>query len=371
MTIGKLKLDYPEWMPQDRPLLISGPCSAETEEQVLATAHGLKKAGNVDIFRAGIWKPRTRPNTFAGVGAIGLKWLQRVKKETGFLTAVEIANANHAYEALKHGIDVLWIGARTTVSPFAVQEIADALKGADVPVLVKNPINPDLQLWIGALERLNQAGITRLAAIHRGFSTTVTVPYRNEPKWRIPIELKRLIPEIPLICDPSHIAGKREFLEPVSQKALDLAMQGLMIETHPDPANALSDSAQQITPAELPKLIGSLTYRKPSGDSMAKANMLEVLRGEIDNLDQQLLEILARRCQISTRIGEYKNNNNMTIFQVRRWEKVMENRIDDATGLGLADKFINEIFQAIHHHSIELQEKVMNLAKNEKTVTPD
>jgi len=369
MSIGKLNLELPEWMPEDRPLLISGPCSAETEEQVLETARALKAVGNVDLFRAGIWKPRTRPNTFAGVGIKGLGWLQKVKKETGLRTAVEIANANHAYEALKHGIDVLWIGARTTVSPFAVQEIADALKGADVPVLVKNPINPDLQLWIGALERLNQAGITKLAAIHRGFSSSVTAPYRNTPKWRIPIELKRLIPEIPMICDPSHIAGKREFLEPLSQRALDLAMQGLMIETHPDPANALSDSAQQIRPSELPALLNNLTYRKPSGDEKQQANMLEVLRGEIDNLDQQLLDVLARRSQISTRIGEYKDENNMTIFQVRRWEKVLGNRLDDATNMGVEEKFVKEIFQIIHHHSIELQEKVMNQKKTNKPVS--
>lgn len=370
MNSSSLQLEiisHPLWVPcTNRPMIIAGPCSAESEEQVLQTAREVVKIPGVTVFRAGIWKPRTRPNGFEGVGTAALQWMKRVKAETGLLTAVEVARSQHVYEALKYGIDMLWIGARTTVNPFSVQEIADALQGADVPVWVKNPINPDLQLWIGALERLNRAGVRRLGAIHRGFSTYEKTAYRNSPKWEIPIELKRLAPDIPLACDPSHISGNREAIPALSQKALDLAMDGLMIETHIDPDHALSDSAQQLPPRALREMLERLEYRKPEGaeNGLAKRlpgeEILKTLRNEIDQVDSQLLELISRRIEISGKIGQYKKTHKMTILQVSRWQQLLEDRLSQAQKLGLAQDFVRDIYQLIHDQSIKIQSTVMN-----------
>lgn len=358
----QLQIDsHSQWVPQNgRPLIIAGPCSAESEEQVLNTARKLKDIHGVTVFRAGVWKPRTRPNAFEGMGVPALQWLKTVKQETGLLTAVEVANTNHVYEALKFGIDVLWIGARTTANPFSVQDVADALKGVDVPVWVKNPVNPDLQLWIGALERLNNAGIKRLGAIHRGFSTYDKTHYRNAPKWDIPIELKRLIPDMPVICDPSHIAGTRDLISDLSQKALDLAMNGLMIETHIDPANALSDAAQQLDPAGLDSLLNELTFRKTSGDGQDAENLLNAYRNEIDVTDHQIMEMIFRRHDIVSKIAQYKIDHNMTILQVNRWKELLEDRLEQARQAGVDEDVVKDIFQIIHNGSIRLQSRLMN-----------
>ncbi len=362
----KLKLSQnSEWRKQltERPFVISGPCSAESEEQLLKTALALKEIPAVRVFRAGIWKPRTRPNSFEGVGVKGLKWLKNVKEKTGLATAVEVANQSHVFEALKFGVDVLWIGARTTANPFSVQEIANALQGVDVPVWVKNPVNPDLQLWIGALERLNNAGIHRLGAIHRGFTTHERTPYRNAPKWQIPIELKRLVPDIPLICDPSHIAGSSQFLQELSQKALDLTMTGLMIETHPNPENALSDAKQQILPSALRELLQNLKMR--SNDESLSDDILAGLRRESNAVDYELLEILSRRMDVVRRIGEYKKERNLAILQVQRWKEVIEDRLETGDMLGLEKKFVKDIYEILHSYAIKLQSAVMNV--DEKT----
>lgn len=342
----------------DRPLLISGPCSAETEEQVLATAHALKNQ-NISVFRAGIWKPRTRPNTFEGVGAEGLKWLTKVKQETGLKVATEVANAKHTYEALKHNIDVLWIGARTTVNPFAVQEIADALQGVDIPVFVKNPINPDLELWIGALERLNKAGITKLGAVHRGFSSYGDSAFRNAPNWQIPIELKRRFPELLIINDPSHIGGKRELIQGLSQKAMDLDFDGLMIEVHPNPDEAWSDAKQQLTPAQFEEVIKSLIIRS-KGDTKEEQSKLCGLRKKIDYFDQELIEILEARMKVANEIGEFKRDNDMIVLQNNRWGEVIEQSIILGKTKGLSPEFVSKIFKAIHQESINNQTEIIN-----------
>jgi len=342
----------------DRPLLISGPCSAETEEQVLATAHALKSQ-NVSVFRAGIWKPRTRPNTFEGVGAEGLKWLTKVKQETGLKVATEVANAKHAYEALKHNIDLLWIGARTTVNPFAVQEIADALQGVDIPVLVKNPINPDLELWIGALERLNKVGITKLGALHRGFSSYGDSAFRNAPNWQIPIELKRRFPELLIINDPSHIGGKRDLIQGISQKAMDLDFDGLMIEVHPNPDEAWSDAKQQLTPAQLEEVLNSLKIRS-KGDSKQEQSKLCDLRKKIDYFDHELMEILEARMKVANEIGEFKRDNDMIVLQNDRWSEVIEQSIILGKTKGLSPEFVSKIFKAIHQESINNQTEIIN-----------
>lgn len=349
------------------PLIISGPCSAETPEQVMQTARELiKKAPQVKVFRAGIWKPRTRPNSFEGIGIEGLSWLQQVKAETGLLTSVEVANANHVYEALKHRIDILWVGARTTVNPFSVQEIANALKGVDVPVLVKNPINPDLQLWLGAIERIHQAGIIRLGAIHRGFSSGQNGRFRNAPQWKLPIELKRLLPDLPMICDPSHICGKRDLLLEIAQKALDLAMDGLMIEAHINPDEAWSDKAQQVTPDGLAELLSQLKLRKPEGEDPESLDFLSVYRDEIDLIDLEILDTIARRAKVVEKIAEYKREHKMTILQVSRWDELLKDRMAAAKKLGLDDKFSKELYQQIHLMSIRIQTKVMNAKKSLK-----
>ena len=343
-----------------RPIVIAGPCSAESEEQVLSTAHALAKQGNVDLFRSGIWKPRTRPNSFEGVGVIGLKWLKKVKEETGLKTTTEVANRNHVFEALKHGVDVLWLGARTTVNPFSVQEVADALEGVDIPVIIKNPINPDLKLWIGAIERIYKAGITKIAVIHRGFSHHGQTKYRNVPRWEIPIELKRQFPNLPIINDHSHICGRRDTLQAVAQKALDLNFDGLMTEVHPDPDSAWSDAKQQITPDTYGKMIKDLVLRKVSTDDPVFVNHLEHLRHEIDELDDELISLLAKRMDISNQIGQYKKENNIAVLQTNRWSEVLERSIAKGSVKGLSEDFMNVIWMAIHNESINHQVRIMN-----------
>ncbi|MFB6320198.1 bifunctional 3-deoxy-7-phosphoheptulonate synthase/chorismate mutase type II [Saccharicrinis sp. FJH54] len=339
----------------ERPLVIAGPCSAETEDQVMATAKELAARG-VQIYRAGIWKPRTRPNMFEGVGEKGLKWLRHVKEETGMYVATEVATAKHVYEALKQGIDVLWVGARTSANPFAVQEVADALSGVDIPVLVKNPVNPDVELWIGAMERINQAGIKRLGAIHRGFSSYDKRIYRNLPQWHIPIELRRKVRELPIICDPSHIGGKRDLIAPISQQAMDLNFDGLIIESHICPEKALSDAAQQVTPEALFEIISNLVLR----DATKTTEDLSILRRNIDELDDQLLEVLAKRMRISREIGQFKKENNMTILQTTRYDEILQKRVEQGSELGLSSDFMIKILKGIHEESIRHQVDVMN-----------
>jgi chorismate mutase len=343
-----------------RPFLIAGPCSAETEEQVMETATQLARLNQVSVFRAGIWKPRTRPNSFEGVGIEGLKWLRRVKQETGMLVGTEVANEKHVYEALKYGIDMLWIGARTSVNPFTVQEISDALNGVDVMVLVKNPINPDIELWMGAIERISRAGITRIGAIHRGFSSYEKTLYRNQPNWQLPIELRRRIPDLPIICDPSHIAGARQFLHEISQKAMDLNFDGLMIESHIDPAKALSDAAQQLTPNDLKELLSRLILRNASTDDPKLLDVLGELRQQIDIYDDHLLDLMEKRMKVAETIGRYKKENNITILQSSRWDEIIKKVIAKGQAKGLSAEIIDTIFKAIHQESINHQMKVMN-----------
>lgn len=356
-----LKLDKFEFkgISNERPLLMAGPCSAESEEQVMETAQQLKSIG-INIFRAGLWKPRTRPNAFEGVGKNGLPWLKRVKEELGMYTATEVANVKHVYDALKAGIDIIWIGARTTANPFAVQEIADALQGVDMPVMIKNPVSPDLELWIGALERINRAGITKLAAIHRGFSIFNRTLYRNNPQWEIPIELKRQIPDLPIITDPSHICGSRDLLYEVSQRAMDLDFYGLIIESHCNPEKALSDAQQQLTPESLNKLLGRIVMRTATIQNNVLLSTLEDLRHEIDQYDDKLMEIFEHRMAVSRKIGEYKKQNNITILQTRRWDEILRDKINQAAQKGLSEEFIVKIFRAIHEESINHQTRVMN-----------
>ena len=343
----------------DHPLVIAGPCSAETEDKVLKIAHDLKDT-DVSIYRAGIWKPRTRPGMFEGVGAIGLKWLDKVKKETGLLTATEVANASHVKLALEYDIDVLWIGARSTVSPFIVQEIADALEGTDKIVLVKNPVNPDLALWLGGIERLYSANIKKLGVIHRGFSTYEKSKYRNNPEWQLPIELQNRFPDIPLICDPSHIAGRRDILQDISQTALDLNFDGLMIETHIDPDNAWSDAAQQITPSVLVKMMNDLKIRTLTSEEADYKNQLNTLRTQIDVIDHGLLETLGKRMKVAVSIGELKKKKNVAVLQTKRWNEILGNMILEGEKKGLSEEFVLRMFKAIHQESINNQEKVIN-----------
>lgn len=345
-----------------QPMLIAGPCSAETEEQVMATARGLQVLGNIDLFRAGIWKPRTKPGGFEGMGSVALPWLKRVKAETGIPTTVEVATPRHVEEALAHGIDVLWIGARTTVNPFAVQDLADALAGTGVPVMVKNPVNPDVALWAGALERLERAGITDLAAIHRGFSTFAPSRYRNAPTWMLPIELKTRFPHIPLICDPSHIGGKRDLLLPIAQKALDLDYDGLMIETHPDPDNALSDAAQQVTPERLGEILSELKYRRRSSDNADYLSKAEELRHKMDVADREIIEALARRMALVEELAEYKKENDVKILQLDRWQEIFSSRPEWAEKLRVNPKFVAELYKLIHIESIRRQTEIMQRA---------
>jgi len=349
------------WLPNlNNPLLIAGPCSLETEEQTLDTAHQLAKDPRVFIFRGGIWKPRTRPGSFEGIGPIGLNWLQKVKKETGLLVGTEVANAQHTEEALNAGLDVIWIGARSTASPFVVQEIADVLKGTDTIVMVKNPVNPDVQLWIGAFERLSQAGIKNLVAIHRGFTPFRETKYRNYPNWTTFFELRRLLSNLPIICDPSHIAGKREYLYEIAQKAFDMGMEGLMMESHRDPGCALSDKDQQVTPDELSKILDKLVIRNATVNNKQFENQLEMLRNRIDVLDTEMMEILSSRVEITRQIGQYKKENNVTALQINRWTELMNKRITLAEKLNLNKTFVQILFQLIHEDSVRMQTEIMD-----------
>jgi len=343
----------------NHPLVIAGPCSAETEEQLLKIAHQLKDT-DTSVLRAGIWKPRTRPGNFEGVGALGLKWLQRAKEETGLLTTTEVANANHVDLALKHDVDILWIGARTTVSPFIVQEIAEAVKGTDKIILVKNPVNPDLALWLGAVERFYTAGITKLGVIHRGFSTYEKTRYRNNPEWQIPIDLQNTFPDLPLILDPSHIAGKRDIIFDLCQTALDLNYDGLMVETHFDPDNAWSDAKQQITPKALEKMTVDLKIRKVEGDEAEFNNQLNTMRTQIDLIDDQIMDMLGKRMKIVDGIGALKKKNNVAILQVKRWNEVLGRMILEGEQNKLSEEFVLKIYKAIHQESINHQKKVIN-----------
>jgi len=360
-----LKLDInpiKAWLPNiDNPLLISGPCSLESEKQALDTARLLAKDKRVFVYRGGVWKPRTRPGSFEGVGSIGLKWLQMVRKETGLPIGTEVANAQHTEEALKAGLDVLWIGARSTASPFVVQEIADVLKGSDAVVMIKNPVNPDVQLWMGAIERVHQAGIKNIVAIHRGFTPFRETKYRNYPNWKNVIELRRNVPNLPIICDPSHIAGKREYLQEISQKAFDMGMEGLMLESHIDPSCAMSDAAQQLTPADLGKLLDKLVIRYESANNPDFENRLDLLRNRIDAIDSELLEMLASRVEIVKEIGQYKRDNNVTALQINRWTQLMENRVKLGKSLDLDETFIKILFQLIHEDSVRMQTEIMDV----------
>jgi 3-deoxy-7-phosphoheptulonate synthase len=361
MVVKLQAITVNEWKGyKQRPFLIAGPCSAETEEQVMETARQIAALDQVSVFRAGIWKPRTRPNSFEGVGTEGLKWLRRVKQETGLMVATEVANEKHVYEALKYGIDMLWIGARTSVNPFTVQEISDALNGVDVMVLVKNPINPDLDLWTGAIERVARAGITRLGAIHRGFSAYEKTVYRNQPNWQLPIELRRRIPDLPIICDPSHISGSREYLYELSQKAMDLNFDGLMIESHINPDKALSDAAQQVTPNDLRELLSRLILRSPVASDPRLLDILGELRQQIDVFDDALVDILEKRMKIAETIGQYKKENNITILQTTRWDEIIRKVMVNGVAKGLSSEMIDTIFKAIHQESINHQMRVMN-----------
>lgn len=339
------------------PLIMAGPCSAETEEQTLSTARQLAMSG-VKVFRAGIWKPRTKPGGFEGIGKEGLQWLKRVKEETGMLVATEVAMRRHVEEALEAGIDILWIGARTSANPFAVQEIADALRdaGADVAVLVKNPVNPDLELWIGALERIYNAGIRRLGAIHRGFSYYGKSIYRNPPQWHIPIELHRRIPDLPIVCDPSHMGGKRELVAPLSQQALDMKFTGLMIESHCTPDEAWSDKNQQVTPEVLKIILSSLVLRNSEQDTES----LQTLRQQIDRVDTELLDLYNKRMEISREIGKYKKEHSMPVVQENRYDDLMKSRVAAAVQMGMSADFMRTVLQAIHEESVRQQIEILN-----------
>lgn len=343
-----------------RPLIISGPCSAETEEQVIETAERLAKTGKVDMLRAGIWKPRTKPGMFEGIGAKGLPWLQKAKKLTGLPTTVEVATGKQVEDALTFDVDVLWIGARTTVNPFSVQEVADALRGVDVPVLIKNPINPDLELWQGAVERVARAGIKQIGLIHRGFSSYGNTEFRNAPMWHLAIEMKRRMPGMPIINDPSHICGRRDILQATAQKAIDLDFDGLMIESHIDPDNAWSDAKQQITPERLAEMLTAISWRKEDVPSESYHAALDKLREQINHIDDELMQLISQRMSIAEKIGEYKRNNNVTILQATRWNEVLEKALQKAGKVGLSDEFITRYMDAIHMESINRQNKIMN-----------
>ncbi|MEI7724389.1 MAG: chorismate mutase [Bacteroidota bacterium] len=349
-----------EWLPVTTlPMVIAGPCSAETEEQIMETAFGVALIPQVKIFRAGIWKPRTRPGAFEGVGTKGLKWLHKVKQQTGLMVTVEVANPKHVQEALDHGIDILWIGARTVVNPFAIQEIGEAIGDRDIPVMIKNPLNPDLKTWMGAIERLNRMGLTKLIAVHRGFSFFNRSEYRNAPMWEIPIELKRLFPNLPIVVDPSHICGNRELIPGTMQKALDLEMNGLMIETHFNPSKALTDKNQQVTPVQLEEFLSRLILRRESVNNEFSYK-LEELRSEIDKLDEELIDILARRMKVVEEIGTYKKINKITILQLKRWNQLTQDRIETAIKMGLSREFILKLLESVHEEGIQRQIDVMN-----------
>lgn len=345
---------------QKRPMVISGPCSAETEEQVMETARRLAATGKVDMLRAGIWKPRTRPGSFEGVGTRGLVWLQQAKKETGLPVSVEVATGKQVQDALHFGIDVLWIGARTTVNPFSVQEVADALRGVDVPVMIKNPINADLELWTGAVERVAKSGVKDIGLIHRGFSSYGNTEYRNAPMWHLAIEMKRRNPELLMINDPSHICGRRDILQEVAQKAIDLDYDGLMIESHIDPENAWSDANQQVTPEQLSELLAGIIWRREDTASVEYHQALEKLRNQINHLDDELMQILSQRMKVAEKIAEYKKENNITILQTNRWNEILNRACKRAEQLGLSREFITKYFDAVHMESITHQTRIFN-----------
>src|SRR5690349_11473085 len=343
-----------------RPIIISGPCSAETEEQVLETATQLAATGKVDILRAGIWKPRTRPGSFEGIGTKGLPWLQQARKVTGLPTTVEVATGKQVEDALHFDVDILWIGARTTVNPFSVQEVADALRGVNVPVLIKNPINPDLELWTGAVERVAKAGIKQVGLIHRGFSSYGNTEYRNAPMWHLAIEMKRRTPGLMMINDPSHISGRRDILLDVAQKAIDLDMDGLIIETHIDPDKAWSDAKQQITPERLAELLDSIKWRHETTTEKAFIDALDKLREQINHIDDELIQLLGQRMKIADQIGKYKKDNNITILQTNRWNAILEKAFAKGEKLNLSKEFITKYYDAVHMESINHQNKIMN-----------
>ncbi|HRI23865.1 MAG TPA: chorismate mutase [Ferruginibacter sp.] len=343
-----------------RPLIISGPCSAETEEQVMETATRLAKTGKVDMLRAGIWKPRTKPGMFEGNGVRGLPWLLQAKKITGLPTTVEVATAKHVEDALQFEVDMLWIGARTTVNPFSVQEVAEALRGVDIPVLIKNPINPDLELWSGGIERLHKVGVKQVGMIHRGFSSYGNTEFRNAPMWHLPIEMKRRFPGMMLICDPSHICGNRTMLQSVAQKSIDLDFDGLMIEAHIDPDNAWSDAKQQVTPERLLEILTELVWRNENSTEQEFINALTTLREQINQVDDELLMLLGQRMKLSDQIGQYKKDNNITILQTNRWNEILERAFKKGEALGLTKEFITRYFDAVHMESIQHQNKIMN-----------
>ena len=351
-----------EWgmFTEPKPSVVAGPCSAESEEQVMETAKGLKEMG-INVFRAGIWKPRTHPGCFEGVGAVGLKWLQRVQKEYGLKVATEVAGEKHVAECLKHGVDMVWLGARTTANPFLVQEIADALKGTDIPVLVKNPVNADLDLWIGALERLSRAGIKKLGVIHRGFSTFDKIKYRNDPQWQVAIELRSRYPELPFFVDPSHMGGSRDYIQEISQRSLDLGFEGLMIESHCNPAVALSDAKQQLTPDELSDLLyNQVIVRDKDSDAPQWKENIDQLRAKIDVIDENIVYALGSRMNVSRKIGEYKKENNIAIIQTARWDKVFSKVLEKGKEYGLTEKFLSDVFTAIHEASVEVQNEIIS-----------
>lgn len=342
---------------KDKPLLIAGPCSVESEEQMLTTAQQIADTGLAHALRGGVWKPRTKPGSFEGIGVPALKWIKDAGIQTGLPVMTEVANAYQVEEALKADIDMLWIGARSTVNPFYVQEIADALKGVDIPVFIKNPIHPEVGLWIGAIERIAAAGINHISAIHRGFYAYKSNPFRNEPKWELSFELRRLAPEIPIICDPSHIAGKRSLIQEVCQSALDLSLDGFIIETHCNPEKALSDADQQVTPSRLKTIMESLENRKESINDERFIAQLEELRSQIDHVDEKLLQVLKERIEIVEKIGEVKDEHQVRIFQMNRWFKILKNRELSAKNAGLDSEIIHELFQLIHKYSVDVQIK--------------
>ena len=350
---------------EPRPSVVAGPCSAETEEQVMETAKGLKELG-INVYRAGIWKPRTHPGSFEGIGTEGLRWMQKAKKEYGLKISTEVASEKHVFECLKYGVDLVWLGARTTANPFLVQEIADALKDTDIPVLVKNPVNPDIDLWIGALERLNRAGIKKLGVIHRGFSTVDKIKYRNDPQWQMAIELRSRHPELPFFVDPSHMAGCKEYIRELSQRSLDLGFEGLMIESHCNPSCALSDAKQQLTPEELRDLLyNQIKVRDADSDAKEWKDNIDQLRAKIDILDENLLYTLGARMKVSRQIGEYKKNNNIAILQTSRWDKLLAKVVEKGQEYNLPEGFIKEVFNAIHEASVEIQNHVISEDRSE------
>lgn len=359
-TVSPVMKEKVEQLWDKRPLIISGPCSAETEEQVIETAQRLASTGKIDMLRAGIWKPRTKPGQFEGVGTKGLSWLLNAKKITGLCTTVEVATSKHVEEALAHEVDVLWIGARTTVNPFSIQEVADALKGINIPVLVKNPINPDLDLWSGAIERLQKAGLANIGMIHRGFSSYGNTEYRNAPMWHLPIEMKRRYPGMLLICDPSHICGSRIWLQQVAQKSIDLDFNGLMLESHIDPDNAWSDARQQVTPERIDEILSALIWRKENTNEQEFINALSHLREQINQVDDELLTLIGQRMKLADKIGLYKKENNITILQTNRWNDILERAFEKGEKLGLSKEFIVRYFDAVHMESINHQNKIMN-----------